>query len=66
MIKMEECEALFERHPDWLSEMACRDCLALVPAYADPHEATVCAGHFPGTPASVAANARPPRANPLS
>ncbi|HMX16474.1 MAG TPA: hypothetical protein PK375_02380 [Rhodocyclaceae bacterium] len=65
MIRIEECEALFERRPDWVSEMACRDCLTLVPAYADPHEAQVCADHFAGVPEFAAAGARP-HAKPMS
>ncbi|MBL8487003.1 MAG: hypothetical protein JNK22_07960 [Rhodocyclaceae bacterium] len=60
MIRIEECEALLERRPGWESELACRECLAAVPAYADPHGARVCADHFGDVPAGAGTTARRP------
>lgn len=43
MITVKDCETLCDADPNWVHELACRECLALVPAYACAHEATVCA-----------------------
>lgn len=43
MITVKDCEALCDTQPGWVSELACRECLGMVQAYAYPHLATVCA-----------------------
>ena len=43
MITVKDCEALCDADPNWVHELACRECLTMVPAYARAHEATVCA-----------------------
>lgn len=43
MITIEDCEAFCEADPGWVSELACRECLTMVPAYARAHEALRCA-----------------------
>lgn len=45
MITVRDCEAFCDASPDWVQELACRECLALVPAYAHAHEVMVCAGN---------------------
>lgn len=46
MITIEDCEAFCDADPTWVSELACRECLTMVPAYARAHEATLCANDF--------------------
>ena len=43
MITVKDCEAFCDAAPNWVHELACRECLTMVPAYAHAHEATVCA-----------------------
>lgn len=43
MITVKDCEAFCDANPNWVHELACRECLGMVPAYARAHEATVCA-----------------------
>lgn len=43
MITIKDCEAFCDADPDWVHELACRECLTMVPAYARAHETTVCA-----------------------
>ena len=54
MITIEDCEAFCDANPNWVSELACRECLTMVPAYAHAHEMTLCANDFrmeaPATP----------------
>lgn len=45
MITIKDCESLYDADPGWVRELACRECLTMVPAYASAHEATVCAGY---------------------
>ncbi len=42
MITVKDCEALCDANPNWVNELACRECLFMVPAYASAHEATLC------------------------
>lgn len=42
MITVKDCEAFCDADPNWVHELACRECLTMVPAYARAHEATVC------------------------
>ena len=46
MITIKDCEAFCDVDPSWVHEMACRDCLTMVPAYAAAHHIEVCARHF--------------------
>ena len=46
MITIEDCEAFCDADPNWVSELACRECLTMVQAYASAHEMTVCANDF--------------------
>lgn len=54
MIRIEDCEAFCDANPDWVRELACRECLTMVQAYAHAHEMTVCANELqmdaPATP----------------
>jgi hypothetical protein len=43
MITVKDCEAFCDADPNWVHELACRECLTIVPAYARAHEAIVCA-----------------------
>lgn len=43
MITIEDCAAFCEADPGWVSELACREGLTMVEAYARAHEATLCA-----------------------
>lgn len=43
MITVKDCEAFCDANPSWVHELACRECLSMVQAYARAHEATVCA-----------------------
>ena len=42
MITVKDCEAFCDAHPGWVNELACRECLGMVQAYARAHEVTVC------------------------
>jgi|GEM_PF-5139325 len=42
MITVKDCEAFCDANPNWVHELACRECLTMVPAYARAHEATIC------------------------
>lgn len=46
MITIENCESFCDAAPSWVSELACRECLTMVPAYARAHEIMQCADHF--------------------
>ena len=46
MITIEDCEAFCDAAPSWVNELACRECLTMVPAYARAHEMTLCERHF--------------------
>lgn len=46
MITIEDCEAFCDADPTWVGELACRECLTMVQAYARAHEATQCANDF--------------------
>jgi hypothetical protein len=54
MITIKDCEALCDADPNWVHELACRECLTMIQAYASAHEATVCANY-----ASMAAVSEP-------
>jgi len=56
MITIKDCEAFCDANPNWVHELACRECLTMVQAYARAHEATVCANvmAMPSHRASVA------------
>lgn len=54
MITIKDCEAFCDADPSWVQEMACRDCLTMVPAYAAAHHIEVCAGHFENSEVAVA------------
>lgn len=41
MITVKDCEAFCDADPNWVHELACRECLTMVQAYARAHEATV-------------------------
>ncbi len=43
MITVKDCEAYCDANPNWVHELACRECLTMMQAYARAHEATVCA-----------------------
>lgn len=43
MITVKDCEAFCDASPNWVHELACRECLTMVPAYARAHETAVCA-----------------------
>lgn len=43
MITVKDCEAFCDADPSWVHELACRECLTMVPAYAHAHEVMVCA-----------------------
>lgn len=43
MITVKDCEAFCDANPSWVHELACRECLTMVPAYARAHEAMLCA-----------------------
>jgi len=43
MITIKDCEAFCDADPNWVHELACRECLTMVPAYARAHEVNVCA-----------------------
>lgn len=43
MITIDDCQAFCEADPGWVSELAGRECLTMVQAYARAHEATLCA-----------------------
>lgn len=43
MITIKDCEAFCDADANWVNELACRDCLTMVQAYARAHEMTVCA-----------------------
>ena len=43
MITVKDCEAFCDANPNWVNELACRECLTLVPAYARAHDIAVCA-----------------------
>jgi hypothetical protein len=43
MITIKDCEAFCEADTNWVNELACRECLTMVHAYARAHEMTVCA-----------------------
>lgn len=55
MITIEDCEAFCEADPGWVGELACRECLTMVQAYARAHETTQCANGL----LSAAATTRP-------
>lgn len=59
MITVKECEALCEADPGWVNELASRECLGMVQAYARADEAAVCANE-------VAMAARPPADRPAT
>jgi len=42
MITIKDCEAFCDADPNWVRELACRECLSMVQAYAQAHEASVC------------------------
>jgi hypothetical protein len=42
MITVKDCEAFCDASPNWVHELACRECLTMVPAYARAHETAVC------------------------
>lgn len=42
MITVKDCEAFCDADPNWVSELACRECLTMVQAYARAHETTLC------------------------
>lgn len=42
MITIEDCEAFCDADPDVVHEVACRECLGMVQAYARAHEARLC------------------------
>jgi hypothetical protein len=42
MITVNDCEAFCDADPSWVHELACRECLTMVPAYARAHEAALC------------------------
>lgn len=46
MITIEDCESFCDANPNWVSELACRECLTMVQAYARAHETTLCANDF--------------------
>lgn len=46
MITIEDCEAFCDADPSWVKELACRECLTMVQAYARAHETTLCANDF--------------------
>lgn len=43
MITLEDCAAFCDADPRWVHEMACRDAMPLISAYACAHAATVSA-----------------------
>ena len=45
MITVKDCEAFCDADPSWVHELACRECLTMVTAYARAHESTVCANN---------------------
>lgn len=59
MITVNDCEAFCDANPDWVHELACRECLAMVPAYARAHELAICANiaAFPAARPPVPASA---------
>lgn len=42
MITVHDCEAFCDALPDWVHELACRECMTMVPAYAFAHEKAIC------------------------
>ena len=58
MITIKDCEAFCDADPSWVQEMACRECLTMVPAYAAAHHLEVCANHFEGGQAPAANDVR--------
>lgn len=46
MITIKDCEGFCDADPSWVHEMACRDCLTMVPAYAAAHHLEFCVRHF--------------------
>ena len=46
MITIKDCEAFCDANPDWVQELACRECLGMVQAYAQAHEIAVCDKYF--------------------
>ncbi|MRR50102.1 MAG: hypothetical protein EG825_04175 [Rhodocyclaceae bacterium] len=42
MITVKDCEAFCDADPDWVRELACRECLSMVQAYARAQETQVC------------------------
>lgn len=56
MITLRDCEAFCDAEPNWVREMACRECLTMVQAYAGAHALAVCARQFaPGDAENSAA-----------
>jgi hypothetical protein len=41
MITVKDCEAFCDADPNWVHELACRECLTMVLAYARAHETMV-------------------------
>jgi len=46
MITIRDCEAFCDADPSWVKELACRECLGMVQAYARAHEVSTCASLF--------------------
>jgi len=61
MITIRDCEAFCDADPGWVRELACRECLGMVQAYARAHEVSTCASLFNMSAAQHSVNPTSPR-----
>jgi hypothetical protein len=61
MITVKDCEAFCDANANWVDELACRECLGMVQAYAQAHQMDVCSRYFARcAESSLSGNVAPP------